>query len=890
MSIKTENLNIKCQVSLPLFFGTFILSKNARIMKLISLSFALHSLRRDWRSAELRILVLALIVAVTAVSAVSFFTNRIERVIEQQATELLAADLRISSAEPLPPKFINEAFGNHLDIAKIKLFQSVLLNNTEPLLISVKAVDKNYPLRGHLRVAEELYGVDTKTTTIPTPGTLWLEERLLNQLNLQVGESLNLGEMRFNIAKVLTYEPDRGGRFFQIAPRVLMNLADVEKTQLLTAGSRVRYRLLVAGSLENISTYRSWLETQIEPGQIIQGIEEARPELRQALKRAEQFLGLAALVAVILAGVAVAVAAQYFSQKQADASAIMRCLGATQQMILQIYLFRLSILSLLASSIGCLLGWLAQAGLANLLTHYLLKVTLPSPSWLPVLLGFATGFITLLGFALPPVLRIHKVPPLRVLRHELGATPPRVWQLLAVASVAMALLMFWQAGDTQLALIMIGGTFLTLLLLMGIASALIHSLQFFRHQAGVTWRFGIANLARRAKTSSVQLTAFGLGIMALLLLAIVRVDLLDTWQGNLPEGTPNYFIINIQSDRLDEFQAKLSQYRHSGLYPMSVGRFIAINGQPVLVQNYTNDRAKNFVRRTFNLSSVITLPEDNQIVAGRFWSEKMRTHAKNENSSETKDKITSSTKIIPAPLAHLREFSVEERFAKEMGIQLGDTLQFRIGGQDVSGKVTSLRTVQWDSFQVNFFVLASPAIMQDLPKTYVTSFYLSAEQRKTQVLSALVREFPSITPINVEVLLAQVRQIMDRATLAVQYVFLFTLLAGIMVLYAAISASHDERLYEGAILRTLGATRRQVLLGLVAEFATLGILAGFLAASMASGLGYVLAEHIFELPYHFNGWIWIIGVFGGALGIGLAGFLGTYSLLERPPLETLRRL
>jgi len=816
-------------------------------------TLAIRHLRRDWRSAEVRILVLALIVAVAAVSAVGFFTDRIDRVIEQQAAELLGADLRVSSAVPLPSAFVESARSYDLHIAHFWEFPTVILHDDETTLVSVKAVNEDYPLRGQLRVADQWYGAETVTTTIPAPGKLWIEARLLSQLGLQVGDSLALGEMRFIIDKVLIYEPDRAGLFFQFAPRVLMNLADVEKTELVGIGSRVMYRLLVAG--DQVAAYRAWLEKQVEPAQKIQGVQQSRPELRIALERAQRFLGLAALVAVILAGAAIAVAAQHFSQKQADASAIMRCLGATQNLILRIYLLRMLGLGLLASSLGCGLGWLAQQGLAALLAGYFFNMALPPPSFMPILAGFATGLITLLGFALPPILRIHTVSPLRVLRHDLGATPPTVWQMVGVASLAMALLMFWQAGETKLALFMIGGTFLSLLVLTGAAYVLVQSLRIFRQQGGVTWRFGLANLGRRANATTTQLSAFGLGIMALLLLAVVRVDLLETWQDSLPEGVPNHFVINIQEKDAPALEAKLSEYHNSGMYPMAVGRFIAINDQAVLAENYSSNSAKRFAQRTFNLSSAMHLPADNRIVAGRFW----------ENGDKG-------------------QLSVEAGFAKEMGINLGDILHFRIASEDVSAKVTSLRSVQWDSFQVNFFILASPDVMQDLAKTFVTSFYLPPQ---SDLIISMVREFPSITVINVEALLVQVRKIMDRATLAVEYVFLFTLLAGFMVLYAAISASHDERLYEGAVLRTLGATRRQILLSFIAEFTTLGILAGVLAASAASVLAYVLAVQVFDLPYHFNGWVWVIGVLGGALGVGLAGVLGTRSLLQRPPLEQL---
>jgi putative ABC transport system permease protein len=827
-------------------------------MKASILLLSLRQFKEDWRRAELRILAFALVIAVGAVSAVGFFTDRIHRAIEQQAADLLAADLRLSSPESLPNSFIDKAHSHGLQTAQFQTFPSVIMQGEQSVLVALKAVSEGYPLRGMMEVADAAYGPEIQTTAIPKQGSVWVENRLLNQLNLQVGDTLELGSQRLTIDKILSYEPDRGGLFFQFAPRVLMNLNDVEKTGLIGIGSRVKYTLLFAGESEQIKSYRTWLGTQVEPGQHIQGVEASQPELRRALERAEQFLGLAALIAVILAGAAIAVAAHYFSQKQADAAAMMRCFGATQSLILQIYLFRLILLGLLASSLGCLLGWFAQQGLSSVLAYYFYTLALPPPSVTPILLGFATGLITLFGFALPPVMRIQTVPPLRVLRRELGPIPLSSLSTISIAGIAMALLMFWQAGDTELAWLMIGGTLLTLLILMGSAYALVQSLGIFKNKIGVNWRFGLSNLARRAKTSSTQLTAFGLGLMALLLLGVVRVDLLNTWQAGLPEGTPNHFIINIQETDLKEFQKQTHTQLYENLYPMAVGRFIAINDQPVLAENYSNPRAKGFIERPFNLSGAATLPAGNQIIAGTFEHNKAQ-----------------------------QAFSVEERFANTMGIKMGDQLTFQIANQTVSGQVTSLRAIQWDTFQVNFFVLATPDMIADLPKTYVTSFYLP--ETRLDFIPNLIRAFPSITVINVETLLKQVRELMNRATLAVQYVFLFTLLAGLMVLYAAISASHEERLYEGAILRTLGATRRQVLFALGAEFITLGILAGTLAAIAASGIAYVLAEHIFQLPYHFNIWIAIIGIIGGGIGIGIAGIIGTYTILQQPPSAILQK-
>jgi putative ABC transport system permease protein len=828
-----------------------------------ALILAARNLRRDWRSAELRILLLALIVAVAAVTAVGFFTDRIQQVMVQAGAELLGADLRVSGTEALPTGFAEYARSRYLPVAYVLNFQSVVLHNDDTLLTEVKAVSEGYPLRGQLRVADTLFGAETVATGIPAPGKVWVEARLLIQLGLQVGESLKLGEMFFIIDKVLTFEPDRSGTFFQLAPRVLMNRADVEKTQLLGAGSRVKYGLLVAGALTEIANYRAWLEPQLQRGQKIEGVKDSNQEIRLALERAQQFLGLAALVAVILAGAAVAMAAQHFSQKQADASAIMRCLGATQSLIMQIYLLRLLGLGILASLLGCVLGWGAQWGLSMLVADYFSTLPLPAPSLQPVLVGLATGLITLLGFALVPVLRIRTVPPLRVLRHEMGATPAAVWQVLSVAGIAMASLMFWQAGDTQLALWMIGGTLVTLVVLMSAAYGLVHSLRLFRGRANVAWRFGLANLARRAQASSLQLTAIGLGIMALLLLAVVRIDLLTSWQARLPAGTHNHFMVNIQPDEVVAVQAKLTMnlplpQNKIILYPIILSQLIAINNQPVSAKNYSGLRAKQLAERTFSMSYLRDLPADNKIVAGRFW-----------NATDQ------------------GQLSVEEGLAKELGIKLADRLQFRVAGQEVQATVTSLRAVQWDSFHPNFFILATPDVLHGQPTTYITSFYLP--DVTSRLIPDLVREFPSVTVINIEAIMAQVRQIMNRASLAIEYVFVFTLLAGLMVLYAAISASHEERLYESAILRTLGATRYQVLWGLITEFLTLGILAGLLAAVVATGLGYGLAVYVLDLPYHFNLWLGVIGVLGGALGVGLAGVLGTRRVLRCPPLEILRR-
>lgn len=682
---------------------------------------AYRNLRRDWRNPELRILILALMIAVAAVTAVSFFTDRIQRLITQHAAEFLGADLKISSYKPLPELFAQKAQEYALTTADILYFPSVVMHDEETALTSVKAVSSDYPLRGELRVTEQLFGHEQVVHTIPQPGYVWVEPRLLTQLKLEVGAQFTLGEKTLTIEQVLTYESDRSSWLFQWAPRVLMNLEDVAQTGLIQVGSRVNYQVLVAGPEQAVTGYRHWLTPQLQPDQKLRSIEDARPELRQALERAERFLSLAALIAVILAGAAIAVAAQHFSQTQAHVSALLRCFGGRQKLIIQIYVLRLLGLGIIASGFGCGFGWLAQHGLAYLLTHYFSQTTLPSASGVPLLVGLATGLITLLGFALPPVMRIGTVPPLRVFRRELGPMPLAVWQVVAVAVMAMALLITWQAGSITLAALMLSGSILTLIALMAIAYGLIRSLRWLQPHVSSSWRFGLANLARRLQASSLQLTAFGLAIMVLLLLTIVRVDLLNTWQNNIPPGTPNHFMINIPPNAVAELKSQFEhhQLNYSGFYPMIVGRFAAINEQPVAAEDYTSERAKRLIDRTFNLSTAETLPANNRIIAGDFWNDTFE-----------------------------RQLSVEEGFAKEIGIQLGDTLHFIIAGQSLSGQVTSLRAVQWDSFQVNFFVLASPDMVAGLPATYVTSFYLPAA--KIELIPQLLRSFPSVTVIDVE--------------------------------------------------------------------------------------------------------------------------------------------
>ena len=820
------------------------------------------ALRRQWRIAELRVLALGVVVAVAAVTSVGFFTDRVERAMSHQAAELLGADLVVTSVDS-PRAYLREvARAQGLDIAQTVSFPSVVLHGDRTLLTDVKGVSESYPLRGRLRVSHRPFGETFAAQGVPAPGELWAELRVLQQLGAQVGDRVQLGERRFTVSRVLTYEPDRGGDLFQLAPRVLLNQADLASTGLITPASRVRYRLLLAGSEAAVTRFRAALDGALEPGERLEGVRDARPELRVALDRAQQFLGLAAVTAVLLAGAAISVAARHYAERQADPSAVMRCLGASGGYVVRVFAIRLGTLALWSSLAGCGIGFLAQQVLVVLLAHWFTAGP-PAVSLWPVPLGVSTGLVTVMGFALPYVLGIGQVAPLRVLRRELGPPPPSAWTVLLLASLTLGGLLVWVAGDLSLAGWLMLGIALTGLVLWLSAYGLIRVLAVLRRRGSLAWRFGLASLAQRGKLSGVQLAAFGLGIMALLILGIVRVDLLESWQANLPADAPNHFLINVQPEEVAPLSGLLSEAGVAApeFFPMVRGRLTAINALPVTPEDFTAPRARRLVAREFNLSWASELQDDNRIVGGQWWGS--QAHGGDE-------------------------LSVEAGLAETLGIGLGDRLRFQIAGQELSARVSSLRSVEWDSFRVNFFVIAPPGLLKDFPATYITSFHLAGEGGA--VLSELIRQFPSVTVLDVEALMAQVRQIMDRATLAIEYVFLFTLAAGLMVLYAAIQASREARQHETAILRTLGANRRQVLFGLFAEFTALGFLAGLLAASAATALGYVLADQVFGLPYRPNPWIWLAGTLGGAAGIGIAGMMGTRSVLSHPPLQTLQRV
>lgn len=821
---------------------------------------AVRMLRREWRAGELKVLAAALVIAVASVSGVGFFTDRMERAMEFGASELLGADLLLYSRTPISERVDAHAQALGLSVTRTVAFRSVVIADEQLQLAEAKFVSDGYPLRGRLQIADAPFGPSRDTTDIPATGTAWADARLASTLNISLGDELELGNARLRVTHILAEEPDRGGDAFSIAPRLLANLADLQRTDLVQPGSRVQFKVLFSGTPQAVGTLRNWLERHRGTGEEIQGVRDARPEIRTALQRAGQFLGLAALVAVLLSGVAVALSARRYAERHVDGAALLRCLGASQKFVLWIHAVQLTLLGAVACGVGVLIGWAVQSMLAALLADLMLK-SLPGASWLPAMQGIAIGMSALLGFALPPILALRRVPPARVLRRELGSARSAAMPTTTLAIITVCALVLWQAKDFRLGAYVLAGGALTVVALLAAAWLTVKLLGTLRTQVGVSWRFGLANVVRRAGASAIQVAGFGLGLAMLLLLSLVRADLLDEWQASLPADAPNYFLVNVQPDEVQSLRELLgrSGLRTADLHPMIRGRITAINGREARPEDMSNSRGASRLVRGFNLSYAAKLNNDNRIVAGAFWPE------------QGPDKA---------------EMSMERDMADALGLHIGDEVTFSVGGRLVTITLTSLREVQWDSFNVNFFVITSPQVLRDIPATFVTSFYLPPEQRPT--LLTLVRAFPSVTVVDVDALLSKVREIMSRASTGIEYVFAFTLLAGLTVLFAAVQSTLDERRFETAILRTLGAARGRVLKGLAAEFALLGALAGLLASLAAVAIGAVVANRILQLDYQPSAYIWWVGLIGGATLVLIAGLLGTRQVVSQPPTITLR--
>lgn len=830
------------------------------------------SLTRDWRAGELRLLMLAVTLAVAALSAVGFFADRLQGGLSRDARALIGGDVVISSDNAPPPAFEAQARELGLTMAQTLGFPTMGRARDEEggaaRLVALKAVGEGYPLRGSLRVAESPTAADAPTRDIPAPGTAWVDAALLVTLNLQMGQSLLLGDSSLTIARVIVVEPDRGAGFMSFAPRVMINNTDLPATGLVQPASRLNYRLAVVGDPARVARFNQWAQAEVaKPGVRgirLESLEGGRPEMQQTLERAEKFLNLVALLAALLCAVAVAIAARGFAQRHLDDCAMLRVLGLSQGTMARAYTLEFALVGLFASALGVVIGYAVHHVFVVLLAG-LVEASLPPPGITPVLLGLGMGLTLMMAFGLPPVLQLAKVPPLRVIRRDVGQLKPATLAVLALGMAGFAALLLAASRDLLLGGIAVGGFAAAVLLFAAASYAAVRLLRASVNEATAPRALVMATrqLSARPAYAVVQISALAVGLLALVLLVLLRTDLIASWRNATPPDAPNRFVINVQPEQGADFQQAL---RTAGVerfdwYPMIRGRLVSVNGAAVKPEDYTDDRASRLVDREFNLSSTATLPDNNPVVQGK-WT---------DNEADA--------------------LSVEEGLAETLGLKLGDRLGFDIAGQLTEGRITSLRKVDWASMRVNFFVVFPVADVPNVPVSFISAFRApdGATTAGASFDNTLVRQFPNITNVDMSQTIAQVQRVLGQVISAVEFLFAFTLAAGLVVLLAAITATRGEREREFAILRAVGAGSKLLRQVQRIELLGVGLLAGFLASSVAVAVGWALARYVFQFSWTASPWVPLGGALAGAVLALVAGWWGLRSVLRTPVVETLRK-
>ncbi len=875
-------------------------------MNTLFLKLGWKTLLRDLRAGELRLLMVAVTLAVAALSAVGFFADRLNGGLQRDALQLLGGDAVLRSDSATPPAFIAKAQALGLKSAHTVTFptmgRATDADGGASKLVAFKGVPEGYPLRGSLKVADQLdnAGTGVSTRDIPAPGTAWADASLLDALGLKLGQTLLLGDSSFKLTRIIVQEPDRGAGFISFSPRVMINQADIAATGLIQPASRVNHRFAVTGDAAAVRAYVKWAADEIAKpadataprrvsGLRLESLESGSPEMRQTLDRAEKFLNLVALLAALLSAVAVAIVARGFAAKHLDDCAMLRVLGQPQRTIALAYSFEFVLTGLAASAFGVALGFAVHYGFVLLLAG-LVESSLPAPTLWPVVFGMGMGLTLLLAFGLPPVLQLAQVPPLRVIRRDVGNLKPASLAVMLVGVTGFAVLLLAASSDLKLGLIAVGGFAAAVLVFASASYAAVKLLRAsVNEDVAPRWLvLATRQLSARPAYAVVQTSALAVGLLALMLLVLLRTDLISSWRAATPPDAPNRFVINVQPEQSDAFQQAL---RNGGVkkfdwFPMIRGRLVAVNDKPVTPDDFAEDRAKRLVDREFNLSNSEQAPSHNQIVAGRW---------------------------TPGEKGAI---SVEEGIAKTLGLKLGDSLRFDIGGQTSDAKITSLRKVDWGSMRVNFFVMYPVAALTDVPVSFISAFRAPEPQqqpadagngvngssgngsvpanaanavRTRSFDNELVRAFPNITNVDMTSTLAQVQRVLDQVIRAVEFLFGFTLAAGLVVLFAAITATREERAKEFAIMRAVGA--RASLLRQVqrAELAGVGLLAGFLASLVSLAVGWGLAHYVFDFNWTGS---WTVPLFGSLAGAALAlaaGWWGLRSVLNTPVVETLRK-
>ena len=826
-----------------------------------------RTLWRDVRSGDLRLVIVAVTLAVAALTAVGFFADRLKGGLQRDARQLLGGDAVVSSDNATPQAFVAKARSLGLEVVQTLGFPTMAratdAQGGVAKLVALKVVEAGYPLRGNLRVASAVGAADTTTRDIPAPGTVWVDVPLLDSLSMKPGDTLLLGESRLTVGRVIVVEPDRGAGFMNFAPRVMMNRADVAATGLIQPASRLTYRMAVAGADAQVAAFVQWTNTQVKEGTVrglrVESLQSGRPEMSQTLDRAEKFLSLVALLAALLSAVAVALAARAFAASHLDDCAMLRVLGLSQRTIASSYTFEFALVGLFASSLGVLIGYLVHYLFVALLAG-LVGASLPAASLRPVLLGLGMGLTLLMAFGLPPVLQLAQVPPLRVIRRDVGNLRPASLGVLSVGVAGFAALLLTASSDVKLGLIAVGGFAGAVVVFAALSWLAVKLLRRIVNEATAPRWLVLATrqISARPAYTVVQVSALAVGLLALVLLVLLRTDLIGSWRKATPPDAPNRFVINVMPEQSDPFQKALTNagVKNFDWYPMIRGRLIAVNGKDVSPDSYEDDRAKRLVDREFNISHTAQRPEKNDIVAGSW--------------------VPEAQGVV----------SVEEGIAQTLNLALGDTLRFEVGGVQTESRITSLRKVDWGSMRANFFVIYPVSRLDNVPTTYMGAF---KAPETAGFDNALVRQFPNVTNVNMTATIGQIQRVLEQVIGAVEFLFGFTLAAGLVVLFAAVTATREERTREFAIMRAVGAQGALLRQVQRTELAGVGLLAGFLASIVASAVGWALAKYVFEFEWVVSLWVPLAGALTGAVLALAAGWWGLRDVLRRPVVETLRR-
>jgi putative ABC transport system permease protein len=832
-----------------------------------------RSLWRDLRAGELRLLIVAVSLAVAALTAVGFFADRLNGGLQRDARQLLGGDAVISSDNPTPQVFIAKAKELGLQTAFTLGFptmaraQPVGQNDPMTKLVALKAVSDAYPLRGSLQVTSKTGAEPAKTRAVPALGEAWVDAPLLDGLGLQVGDKLLLGDAELRIGQIITTEPDRGAGFANFAPRVMVNMAGMAATGLIQPASRVTYRFAVAGTGsggpvadKDVKAFIDFAKLQTMAGVRLESFEGGRPEMKQTLDRAEKFLSLIALLAALLSAVAVALAARGFAAKHLDDCAMLRVLGQSQRNIGLSYTFEFALVGLFASALGVLIGYAVHYVFVLLLAG-LIESSLPAASLWPVAFGLGMGMTLLLAFGLPPVLQLAQVPPLRVIRRDVGSLKPASLAVLGLGLAGFVTLLLTASSDLKLGLIAVGGFAAAVVLFAGISYLAIKLLRKSVNDATAPRWLVLATrqLTARPAFAVVQISALSLGLLALILLVLLRTDLINSWRQATPADAPNRFVINVMPDQSESFQQTLKQagVKNYDWYPMIRGRLVAINNTAVQPDNYPDDRAKRLLDREFNLSNSSQLPAHNEVTAGKWVNDEADG------------------------------LSIEDGIAKTLSLKLGDKLRFDIGGVLIEKSISSVRKVDWGSMRANFFVMFPVAQLESVPTTYMSAY--RAPELSAAFDNALVKNYPNITSVDMSATVSQIQRVLDQVIRAVEFLFAFTLAAGVIVLLAAITATRDERAKEFAVMRALGAGGKLLRQVQGAELAGVGLLAGFLASIIAVAIGWAMARYVFEFSWNITLWVPLAGALTGSVLALVAGTYVLRSVLRRPVIETLRQ-